>query len=590
MKDFMVTAQNWGIEPGYYDVSGHWHEANRSTIARLIAALSDGHERPSGIDIAALSSDPMRAFQGDGRRLWALSLQLYAVRSRRNWGHGDFTDLAQIIALAAACGAAGVGLNPLHALFPDRAEQASPYAPNSRIYLNPLYIDVEAITEFSGASTAELEGDLDALRACNMIDYTGVARAKLSGLRLAYDRFRTTASAGRRTEFEAYRAEQGEVLLRFACFECLRQRYGPKSWREWPTPWRNPALANLEEFRQAQIEDCEFHEFTQWVADQQLQSCKDAARKRGLPIGLYIDLAVGIDPNGADAWSRQDAVLTNVSVGAPPDQFNPSGQNWGLAPFNPHTLVAKDFAPMRQLIRVAMRHAGAIRIDHVLGLKRAFMIPDGCQPAEGTYVRFPFEQLLRIIAQESDRLRCIVIGEDLGTVPQGFRETLARWGLWTYRVMLFERESDGQFRPPEAYPVEAVASFNTHDLPSFRGWLQSHDLLVKRTLGLNPGETDEARVRAQQMLRAILLKCLPGYTTTDIAAVARFLAATPSRLVVISLEDILGEIEQVNIPGTTDQHPNWRRKHMIAIDDLESQGELGRVAKVFLDAGRACLN
>jgi 4-alpha-glucanotransferase len=587
MKDFTAKAQIWGIEPGYYDVFGKWHDANSDTLARLIAALSSGRKRPSRNDIVALPSDPLRAFQGDGRRLWAFSVQLYAVRSRRNWGHGDFTDLAQIIALAAARGACGVGLNPLHALFPERPELASPYAPNSRIYLNPLYIDVDAIPEFPSVAEAGLEGDVAALRACDMIAYAGVARAKLSGLRLAYERFHTSASAERRADFDAYRREQGETLLRFACFECLRLNFAPKPWREWPAPWRNPDRASLEDFRQARREDCEIHEFTQWIADRQLQTCRDIARQHGLPIGLYIDLAVGIDPQGADSWSRQDTVLADISLGAPPDEFNPDGQDWGLAPLNPHALAADNFASMRQLMDAAMRYAGAIRLDHVLGLKRVFMIPHGCRPNEGAYVRFPFESLLRVVAAESDRSRCIAIGEDLGTVPEGFRETLARWGLWTYRVMLFERENDGRFRPPESYPADTVASFNTHDLPTLRGWLQSHDLQVKRTLGLDPGETDEARAWAQQMLRTILFERAPGCAENDVAAIACFLAATPSRLVVISLEDILGEIEQVNIPGTTDQHPNWRRKLTVPIDDMEGHSDLKRVAQVFKKAGRA---
>jgi 4-alpha-glucanotransferase len=588
MNELAERAIIWAVEPGYEDAFGKWHDVSPATLVRLIDALSGERERPPNAAAVAQLAEQARAFQGDGRRVWALATQLYAVRSRSNWGHGDFSDLLRLVELAASRGASAIGLNPLHALFPDRAEQASPYAPNSRLFLNLLYIDIEAIPEFPGVAIADLEAEVKSLRASEMVAYARVAQAKLVGLRLAYDCFSRSATAQRRADFVAYRQEQGDALLRFACFECLRQRYAPKPWPQWPQQWRKPDSESLREFRQTHRDDCEFQEFVQWIADRQLKACKDEACRRGLSIGLYIDLAIGIDPHGADAWSQQDSVLKDVSIGAPPDEFNPAGQDWGLAPFNPHALAADDFAPMRQLMRAAMRHAGAIRLDHVLGLKRIFMIPHGCQPAEGTYVRFPFEQLLHVIAEESNRCRCIVIGEDLGTVPQGFRETLARWGLWTYRVMLFERERDGHFLPPEAYPLEAVASFNTHDLPSFRGWLQSHDLHVKQRLGLDPGESDEARARAQQMLRAALIERVPGHATNDVAAIASFLAATPSRLVVISLEDILGEIEQVNIPGTTDQHPNWRRKLTVAIDDFERNGELKRVAQAFAEAGRAC--
>jgi 4-alpha-glucanotransferase len=306
-----------------------------------------------------------------------------------------------------------------------------------------------------------------------------------------------------------------------------------------------------------------------------------------MPIGLYTDLAVGIDRAGADAWSAQHATLTGVSLGAPPDELNRAGQDWGLAPFNPHALPDDDFAILRQLMRANMRHAGALRIDHVLGLNRAFMIPHGAPPGGGAYVRFPFEPLLRVIAEESERARCIVIGEDLGTVPDGFRETLARWGLWCYRVMLFERDGQGRFRPPESYPAEALATFGTHDLPTYQGWRDAHDLRVKRELGLDPGENDQARAWAQQCLREALTERAPAYRPGDVAAVAAFLAATPSRLAVISIEDVLGLRDQVNIPGTVAQHPNWRRRLPVALEELEHHDDLRRVAEAFARAGRA---
>jgi 4-alpha-glucanotransferase len=583
MDNLTTSAQIWGVEPQYYDVFGRCHAASPQTLSRLIGAMSAARVEPRAPDAAA---EPQRVFQGDGRRLWALAVQLYALRSRRNWGHGDFTDLAKLITLTAARGAAAIGLNPLHALFADRADEASPYAPNSRLYLNPLYIDVEAIPEFPGLAAAGLRAEIEALRASEMIAYPRVAAAKLQGLRVAHASFRGGSSAERRTDFESYRAEQSETLLRFACFETLRREYSPRPWTDWPRPWRNPTRAELEAFRQEHAEDCEFHEFVQWIADRQLNACAEAARRYGMPIGIYTDLAVGIDRHGADAWSQQDAVLAGVAMGAPPDELNLQGQDWGLAPFNPHTLPAHDFAPLRQLLAAVMRHAGAIRLDHVLGLQRVFMIPLGRPAGEGAYVRFPFQQLLRVVAEESNRLHCIVVGEDLGTVPEGFREVLARWGLWTYRVMLFEREGDGRFRPPESYPAGAVATFNTHDLPTFRGWLEGYDLRVKRDIGLDPGESDEARAWAQQMLRAILAERASAYAADDIAAVASFLGATPSRLVVIALDDVLGVRDQINIPGTVDQHPNWRRKLPVALEELERHDGFERLARVFAECGR----
>ena len=369
-------------------------------------------------------------------------------------------------------------------------------------------------------------------------------------------------------------------------------------------PWRHPAPSRLKTLRREERDQCEFHEFVQWIADRQLRACKETARRCGMPIGLYVDLAVGIHPHGADAWGQQHAMLTDVSMGAPPDEFNRAGQDWGLAPFNPSALVVHDFAPLRNLMRATMRHAGAIRLDHVLGLKRVYMIPPGRGASEGTYVNFPFEPLLQVIARASQDLRCVVIGEDLGTVPEGFRDTVARWGLWSYRVMLFEREHDGRFKPPEAYPEQALATFNTHDLPSLRGWLGSHDLGVKRGLGLDPGESDEARASAQQRLRDILRERAGQYLDGDqsspfvpaqagtqvnneLFAIAAFLAQTPSRLVVIALDDVLGALEQINIPGTVDQHPNWRRKLPVALEDLEGNESLRRVGEVFAQQGRS---
>ncbi|MGB8173802.1 MAG: 4-alpha-glucanotransferase [Pseudolabrys sp.] len=581
MDDLAAEARRWGVENGYHDVFGRWHEASAETQRRLVAALSKTRGQPP--ELTAVP-EPVRAFQGDGRRHWALAVQLYALRSRRNWGHGDFGDLACLIALAARRGAAAIGLNPLHALFPDRAQEASPYAPNSRIFLNPLYINVETIAEFPGAATAGIE--VDALRAGELIDYTGVARAKLDGLRVAYEHFETSASDDRRAEFTRYRKDQGEPLLFFSCFEQLRARFAPRPWPEWPAPWRHPTIADLQQFREAEHNGCEFHEFVQWVADRQLAACKEIAHRSGMSVGLYLDVALGIHPYGADAWSQQESVLADVSVGAPPDEFNPNGQDWGLAPFNPAALAACDFAPLRQLMRAAMRHAGAVRLDHVLGLKRLFMIPRGNVASDGTYVRFPFEQSLQVIAQVSQEARCVVIGEDLGTVPEGLRDTLARWGLWRYLVMLFERERDGRFHPPEWYPAEALATFNTHDLPSLRGWLDAHDLRTKRGLGLDSGESDGARAWAHQSLRQILAERAPERAGNELAAVASVLAKTPSRLVAIALDDIVGEREQINIPGTVDEHPNWRRKLSLELEDLEGNAQLRRIAEVFAQSSR----
>jgi 4-alpha-glucanotransferase len=586
MSDLAAQARRWGIEPEYYDGLGRLHTASAETLSRLIAAISAGRDTPYDFD-AGSAVPPLRAYQGDGRRLWAIAVQLYALRSHRNWGIGDFTDLAHLAQLAATHGVSAVGLNPLHALFLDRPEQASPYGPNSRLYLNPLYIDVEAVAEFPGVRAAGLEAEIGALRATDMVDYAGVARAKLKALHLAHQAFRASATPARRADFAAYRAEQGDTLRDFAVFETLRRLNAPKPWPQWPDEWRRHDAAVVAALRHQHDEECEFHEYLQWNADRQLVACQDTARRYGMPIGLYTDLAVGIDPCGADAWLAQDVVLSGFSVGAPPDEYNTIGQDWGLAPFNPHALPADDFAALRRTMAATMRHAGAIRIDHVLGLKRVFVIPHGARPADGAYVHFPFMMLLGAIAEESHRFKTIVIGEDLGTVPEGFRETLAAWGLWSCRLMLFEREGEGRFRAPGSYPAEALASFSSHDLPSYRGWLEGHDLRMKRSIDVDPGESHDARAHSQAALRTALDEHAPRYRSDEIAAVAAFLAATPSRLVVLALDDIMEVRDQINMPGTVDQHPNWRRRLPVAIEDLESHQGLKRVAQAFREAGRS---
>lgn len=579
-------AARWGIEPGYHDVFGHWHATAATTRTALVAALRAGRDAPAEPPPPA----PAFAFQCGTARLWGLAVQLYSVRSQRNWGHGDFTDLAGLIALAAGAGAAAVGVNPLHALFPERAEDASPYSPNSRLFLNPLYIDLDAVPEFPGLAALGLAQEVAALRSADTVAYARVARAKMQALRACHARFHASGDAARRQDFERFRAAQGFDLKAFAAFEVLRARFGHGRWRDWPPPWRRPEPAQLDALRAEEPAAFEFHEYVQWIAAVQLDACRAAARRHGLPIGLYLDLAVGVDPAGADAWIMQDDMLAGVVIGAPPDQYNPAGQDWGLAAFNPHALAASDGAPLRRTLSAAMRAAGAIRIDHVLGLTRLFLIPDrggaaqGC--VDGAYVRYPVETLLAALAQESVRHRCIVIGEDLGTVPEGLRGLLARYGLWSYRVMLFERESDGAFRAPAYYPENALATFGTHDLPTLQGFLSGHDLAVKRAIGVDPGESDAERDQARAALRHAL--ALHAQGGDDIAAVARYLGESPARLVMVALEDIAGMADQVNVPGTVSRHPNWRRRLPLALEDIAAAEPFRRVAAALAQTGRSC--
>jgi 4-alpha-glucanotransferase len=529
---------------------------------------------------------PERAFGGGdpAGRMWGLAVQLYGIRSERNWGHGDFSDLSSLLDLAAEIGAAGIGVNPLHALFPDDPEQASPYSPNSRLFLNPLYIDLEAVPDFPGTGPAGLTEAVGRLRQATLVDYEGVAAAKLAALRLAFANFRKFCSAKRKEDFSAFRAEHGAALVRFASFEVLRQKFG-NEWRRWPAGWQDADLNALERLRRSDADELEFQEYVQWIADRQLRGCRDKAHQLQLPLGLYLDIAVGVDPNGADAWSERAAMLANVSIGAPPDPLNTAGQNWGIVSFNPRALERHGFGAFRRMLAAAMRYAGAVRLDHVLGLYRLYLIPEGARA--GAYVRCPVEALLAVVAQESVRYRCVLVGEDLGTVPEDLRGMLADWGVWSYRVLLFERHANGWFRQPQDYPREALVTFSTHDLATFAGWASGADLHEKRALGMDPGETDAERADARLALRdAIRVHESNASADLSFVSVTRYLADTPAKLLMVSIEDALGILEQTNVPGTIDEHPNWRRRIPIALERLASDPRIRAVAEVLAQAGR----
>ena len=563
-------AERWGIESWYFDVRGQRRDATPEAIRKISAALS-ATAQPAPPPPRPTTIEP--AYQGNGSRGWIVAVQLYSLRSRRNWGIGDFTDLAALIETAYSLGAAGIGLNPLHALFSERPNDASPYAPNSRLFLNPLYIDVEAIPHFPRDSQFERE------QYAELIDYAAVARLKWPALRAAHRFFIEQATAVEIGDFERFRNERGPELLRFAAFEMLRHKFRTVWW-EWPMQWRRPDDTELQKLAADEAEQIEFYQFVQWVADRQLQACSSLAKAQGMAVGLYIDLAVGVDASGADAWIAQDAMLRGLSVGAPPDEFNTVGQDWGLTTFDPHGLVRQNLVPLRLMLREIMRHAGAIRIDHVLGLMRLYVIPHGSKPKDGAYIRFPFNFMLSVIAEESRRAGCIVIGEDLGTVPEGFRDTMYEWGLWSYLVIMFEREGDGSFKQPRHYRENALATFGTHDLPPFAGWMSGHDLATKRAIGVDPGESEQDRERSRAALRSALGE------PEKFLQVAEFLAATPTRLVSIGLEDVLELRDQVNIPGTVLQHPNWRRRLPVEVEALRDDQRLRDVAAVFNRSGR----
>ena len=549
------------IAAGIVEADAIWIDAHLSVGTYRLILKKDGGD----VESVPLIVAPEQAWQGSGfDRIWLLTVQLYSVASPRNWGIGDFSDLMTLIDLAAAKGCDGIGLNPLHVLFDDRPDDCSPYAPNSRLFLNPLYVDPAVIPELPNDWIGRHRNDIEAARAGDIIDYKKVANLKMLGLRAAFEAFRQGASPERRNAFSCFQNQLGSALKRFACFEVLRKTF-KSAWWEWPDEWRNPNDAKIDDFATGEAEEeVAFVAFLQWCAETQLQACVDHARKSGMKLGLYLDVAVGVQSGGFDAWHEQGAISRQLSVGAPPDQLNTAGQDWGLAGFNSAGLQDRDFEPFRAMLRASLKFSGAVRLDHVLGLNRLYLVPTGFSPRDGVYVDMPLEALLAVIADESVSEQCMVIGEDLGTVPDGFRDRLAARGILSYKVMMFERGHDGAFISGDNYSRNSLVTFNTHDLSSYAGWRSGHDLRIKRSIGIDPGETDEERARAHGALDRRLVE--DGIDSSDLFGVTEFLARSSSRILALAVEDLLAVEDQPNIPGTMNEHPNWRRRLPVSIE------------------------
>ena len=580
-----------GIERAYFDQFGDRHEASAETVRAIAAALgADG----------AVAAAPANENRSDapaylpaaleaGRGIWGIALQLYALRSHRDWGIGDFGLLRNFVARAAEAGAGAVGLNPLHALHLDEPERASPYSPSSRRFLNPLYIDVEAVPDFAECAEArqrvrsdEFQAMLARLRASPTVDYRGVADAKLPILELLFKSFQERHldnATERGTLFRWFQHNEGNALARFGEFQALREtraRNDPaqRSWLNWPSELRDPASPAVRSFAGQNAARLDFFAYLQWIADIQLAACGAAAAS--MPVGLYRDLAVSVDPASGEAWAEQDAIVPGFSIGAPPDSWNRKGQDWGLAPLNPLALRSLAFRPFAELVRANMRHAGALRIDHVLGLWRTFWIRHGEEPRQGAYVRYPFDELVAVLAEESRAARCIVIGEDLGTIPPGLREALAHANILSYRLLYFERH-DGTTRRPAEYPRLALVAVGTHDLPPLTGYWRGDDVAVRAALGFYPApgqlEAEHAQRAAERASLAAALRAegLAGDGVPEappIEAAYRFLARTPSRILMVQIEDAIGVADQINVPSTPDAPPNWRRRLPVAVEAL----------------------
>jgi 4-alpha-glucanotransferase len=517
-----------------------------------------------------------------GGRAWGWAAQLYAVRSRASWGIGDLGDLAGLLAATAPLGAGFALLNPLHAAMPT---EPSPYNPSSRVFRNPLYLhveDVPELTELDPPDRARVEALARAgqtLLDKDRIDRPAVYRLKDEALRLAQAAL--GRAPGRRDGLAAYRAATPN-LERFATFCALQHVHG-QDWRTWPAAYRHPGRPEVGAFGEQHHLEVAYHAWLQWLLDEQLA----AVRPGWGQLGVVNDLAIGFAPDGFDAWSFQDELAAGMSVGAPPDPLGPRGQDWGLPAFVPDRLTAGGYAPFAQTIRAGMAHAAGLRIDHVMGLFRLFWIPEGAEPAQGTYVRYPADDLLGVLALESAAAQALVVGEDLGTVEPGVRERLAAEGVLSYRLAWFERGPDDGRRRAADYPRLALAATTTHDLPTVAGFFSGTDIDHLYDIGVaTPGGPEQADQEAQRESLCRLLE-EEGLLAPDersvpaiVAALYGFLARTPSMLVAATLEDAVESHDRPNVPGTIDQRPNWSLSLPVPLDDLAADPRVRRLAGI----------
>jgi 4-alpha-glucanotransferase len=502
-------------------------------------------------------------------RAWGLATQLYSVHSQKSWGIGDLTDLADLAVWSASRHRAGfVLVNPLHAAAPTPPMEPSPYLPTSRRFVNPLYLRVEAVDEFAyvrqRGRIRKARAEVQALaKKSKQIDRDAVWRAKRAALESVY---LVERSAGREVAYAAYRQREGRSLDDFATWCALAEEYG-NDWHQWPEELQHPASPAVADFAAGRAKTVDFFRWLQWQLDDQLTAAQATAVQAGMELGVMHDLAVGVDPNGADSWALQDVLALGVTAGAPPDEFNQLGQDWSQPPWRPDQLVDHAYEPFRALVNAVLRHAGGVRIDHIIGLFRLWWIPKGAPPTEGTYVRYDHEAMIGIVALEAHRAGAVVVGEDLGTVEPWVRDYLRERGLFGTSILWFEadREGDGGPLPAEKWREFCLSAVTTHDLPPTAGYLAGEHVQLREKLGLltRPADQELAADQAQQAawlaeLRRVGLLGDDPSVEAIILALHRYLGRTPSKLLALSLADAVGDLRTQNQPGTTDEYPNWR--------------------------------
>lgn len=612
----MIDAGRWGIDHGYWDVSGVWRDTPASTIEKVLDIMGADHPEPGPPPAVTVRLDhqlppvpPGKVVLEDGaeaqvsgylppdlpagyhrfegedgetfklivspgrsplpeRESWGFATQLYGARSQGSWGMGDFADLRRLGKWSSKLGAGVIIVNPLHATAPVSPQEPSPYFAGSRCFLNPIYLAVQEVPGASRVADVEqLAAEARRLNDDRSIDRDRVWALKSAALRAI---FTDQRGRGLPEEFGRFRETRGETLRLFTVYSALCELHGGR-WVEWPEEYRHPYSAVVKAFAASEEGErgATFHAWLQWLAEAQLSRAGRALGSES--VGIVADLAVGVDGAGADSWMFQDVFAQGVEVGAPPDEFNTKGQNWALRPFDPWRLRNCGYVPWIESLRANLRNAGGIRVDHVMGLFRLFWIPSGSEPSEGAYVRYPHHDLLNILALEAYRAGAVVVGEDLGTVEDSVRTDLAERDVLSYRVWWFERE------PPGAWPPKALGAVTTHDLPTITGVLDGSDLEAQRRLGLEPNEESSEQLRRRLFERTGCTK------ETDPAAVVERtyadLSRAPCLLLAASLEDVLTVSDRPNMPGTVSEWPNWRMALPFSIEEMEAHPLPASVAR-----------
>ncbi len=546
-----------------------------------------------------------------GKKLWGPSVQLYTLRTQHNWGIGDFGDLKQLVADIAARGGDFVGLNPIHSLFPANPEGASPYSPSSRRWLNILYIDVSSVAEFALSADAQqmvgssdFQARLQKARDSHWVNYTEVADLKMSVLPLLFEEFKSRhldKQSERARLFLDFVEEGGESLLHQAAFDAIHAELHAEDssvwgWPVFPEKYRRFENSATQKFIVDNRDKVQLYMYLQWIADVQINEAQALAEEKGMAVGLYRDLAVGVADSGSETWADNGNLVMDASIGAPPDILGPLGQNWGLPPLNPQVLQATSYDAYIKLLRANMKHCGSLRIDHVLGLLRLWWIPKGENATKGAYIYYPVEDMLAILALESHRHQCSVIGEDLGTVPDEIVEILREAGVHSYKVFFFETAEDGGFISPAHYADQSMSALCTHDMPTLRGFWHCDDLKMGSEIGLYPdkeqldGLFDDRLECKQGILDSVAWHgYLPEGVGRDASlvpmdaylseALQLHVAAGASTLLSVQLEDWLEMDKPVNIPGTVNEYPNWRRKLSMNLEEIFTQEGVNRIAK-----------